>query len=102
MALAGTSIIDERKVAELAAIEEKIGVGLIPLWRRFGQQEFGIRDVVAVVTEAVRAGEGRVPEGFAQKIVQTGVFTLAKPIAEFLTNALAGEKAGGNGEAAAQ
>jgi hypothetical protein len=54
------------------------------------------------VTEAVRAGEGKVPDKFPALIVQTGIFTLAQPIASFLTNALAGDKAEGNEEAAAQ
>lgn len=100
--IAGTVYTMRPSFEALASIEEKLGVGLIPLWRRFGQQDFGIRDVVTVVTESVRAGEGKVPDAFAQKIVQTGIFTLAKPIATFLTNALAGDRAEGNEEAAAQ
>jgi|LakMenEpi03Aug12_release.lakeMendotaPanAssembly.Ray.scaffolds.fasta_scaffold171439_6 hypothetical protein len=100
--IAGTVYTMRPSFEALAAIEEKTGVGIIPLWRRFGQQDFGIRDVVTVVTEAVRAGEGKVPDKFPALIVQTGIFTLAQPIASFLTNALAGDKAEGNEEAAAQ
>lgn len=100
--IAGTVYTMRPTFEALAAIEEKTGIGLIPLWKRFGTQQYGIRDVVHVVTEAVRAGEGRVPDGFSEKIVQTGVVTLSKPIAEYLTNALAGDAAPGKDEAAAQ
>lgn len=100
--IAGTTYTMRPSFEALAAIEEKTGLGLVALWRRFGQQEFGARDVVTVIAEGVRAGEGKVPDKLAALIIQAGLFTLAPSVAKFLTHALAGEKAEGNGEAVAE
>ncbi|WP_439816226.1 gene transfer agent family protein [Zavarzinia sp. CC-PAN008] len=73
----------------LVEIEERAGTGLIPLTRRFLSRDFGLKDALAVIGPAAKAG-GRVPDDLGPALVAHGLVGLGPALAGFLVRAVAG------------
>ncbi len=83
----------------LVEIEERLGIGLVPLAKRFVAGEFGIREVSVILAAGLRGAGQKVPEDLGNKIVKAGVLSFTQALVQLLTNALQGDSEG-NAEAA--
>ncbi|MCF4166473.1 gene transfer agent family protein [Zavarzinia compransoris] len=93
--LAGRDFLLRPSFAALAETETMAGCGLVPLARRFVDGGYGLRDVVAVLLPALKAG-GTVPAGdVGDLVLDRGLLAVAPACAALLAAAL------GPGEAAA-
>jgi hypothetical protein len=77
----------------LAEIENRSGIGLVALARRFLAQDFGLNDVIAVLEPAIEAGGVKPPADLGALVVMQGIATFTAPIETFLIQALTGRPA---------
>lgn len=79
----------------LQTIERVTGTRLIPLARRFGELDFGVSDIAAIITAAATEKPG---QDLGRRIFDAGVLSVGVSIGNFLAAALKGGQLG-NGEA---
>lgn len=95
VALAGRDFVLRPSFAALSETETMAGCGLVALARRFIDGSYGLRDVVAVLLPALKAG-GDVPSGdVGDLVLERGLLSVAPACAALLAAAL------GPGEAVA-
>ena len=75
----------------LAEMESQSGIGVLPLARRFMTQDWGVRDLAAVLAPAITAGGGKIPDNLGQLIIAAGPLRVAATVARFLSDALVGD-----------
>lgn len=86
----------------LAEIERETGKELFTLARQFLENEFGFRDVTAVITAGLKAvGEPATFEKVADLVFRTGFQNCCGPAASLLIGALRGDEEDEPGEAPA-
>lgn len=100
--LDGNEYILRPSFEALVEIEERLGMGLVPLARRFMDGQFGIRDVTAVVAAGIGGSGQRVPDDLGNLVVRAGIMSFAEALGVFLANALQGDASGGNSPAPPQ
>ncbi len=79
----------------LQAMERATGTRLIPLARRFGELDFGVSDIVAVISAAATE---KPDKDIGRLVFEAGVAKVGIRISAFLAGALNGGNVG-NGEA---
>jgi len=77
--------------AALVEMESRAGIGILPLAIRFGRQEFGLSDVIAVLAPAIKAGGQEVPKNLGEMMLAGGVTNMAMVCARLLGEALVGD-----------
>ena len=78
----------------LCEIEDRTGLGLVELARRFWEGRFGARQLAVVLWAGIRAAGGDAPdyERIGQLVVEQGFQDLAGPVARFLAGVIGGEE----------
>ncbi len=76
----------------LCEIEERTGLGLVELARRFWEGRFGVGELAVVLWAGIRAAHGAAPdyERIGRWVVEQGVQDLAGPVARFLAGVIGG------------
>lgn len=90
VSLGGTEYVLRPTFNALSEMERLTGMGLIPLTMRFARMEFTLTDIRTVLSQAIKAGGGTVPENLGALILEETPRKLAPVIAEFLSEAIAG------------
>jgi len=78
----------------LCEIEDRTGLGLVELARRFWEGRFGARQLAVVLWAGIRAAGGEAPdyERIGRLVVEQGFQDLAGPVARFLAGVIGGEE----------
>lgn len=79
----------------LLQLEERTGMGLLTLARRFAEGSFTLADALAVLRAGAEGAGEKLPEDLGNLLVQQGLAGLAQPLAQFLHLALTGEDSAG-------
>ncbi len=79
--------------AALCEIEDRTGLGLVELARRFWDGRFGVRELATVLWAGIRAADDDAPdfEAVGRLVAEQGFQSLAGPVAAFLAGVIGGE-----------
>ncbi|MBI2235343.1 MAG: gene transfer agent family protein [Magnetospirillum sp.] len=94
--LGGREYVLRPTFGALVEIEERLGMGLVPLARKVLEGQFGFKEVATIIACGIKGAGERVPGNLGDLTVEAGLMQLSEPVARFLNGALAGD-AEGNG-----
>lgn len=86
----------------LLALEERTGLGLVTLARRFADGSFTLKEAAEVLRAGAEGAGEKLPLNFGEQLVTHGLAGLAQPLAQFLHLALSGDADMGKAPATAQ
>lgn len=86
--LGGRRFVLRPSFAALAETEAMAGCGLVALARRFLDDSYGLRDVVAVLVPALKAAGAADGEGVGDLVIDGGLLSVAPACAALLAAAL--------------
>ena len=91
LTLAGVDYLLRPTFDALAETEQRAGCGLLPMVRRLTSQEWGVRDLLAIIGPAIKAGGAKPPDNLGPLIMAEGPIRVAVIAAQYLSNALVGD-----------
>ncbi|MGE0270297.1 MAG: gene transfer agent family protein [Alphaproteobacteria bacterium] len=80
----------------LVEIEERLGIGLLAIARKFMNREYGIRDVSIIIAAGIKGGGQKIPENLGEVLATTGVLPFHEKLEKFIAGSLSGESEQGN------